>query len=221
MRSWLRHDQDTSQASNLSFSELRALSDEDLIVHLRAGRGDALTVLFDRYHRLVLHVALKIVRDVGEAEDVMQSVFMEIFKVAEQFDPERGNMKAWMLRYAYHRSMNRRKQLQARHFYTTAELEAVEDTVLSGPLGSAGLHEARQMIDRGLQALSPVQKRVLHLAYFEGMTMKEIATQTGETVGNVRHYYYRGLDKLRAHLLGDGQASEVGIPHREMGRAKA
>ena len=79
-------------------------------------------MLFDRYHRLVLHVALKIIHDVGEAEDVMQNAFMEIYKVAAQFDPARGTTKMWILRNAYHRSMNRRKQLQVRHFYASTDM---------------------------------------------------------------------------------------------------
>jgi RNA polymerase sigma-70 factor (ECF subfamily) len=206
---------------NLSFEGLRSLADEIVIAHLRAGHGDALGVLFDRYHRLVLHVALKILRDVGEAEDVMQNVFMEIYKVAAQFDPVRGTTKMWILRYAYHRSMNRRKQLQVRHFYASTNIDAIEDTLPTEGAGIPASHEAREVIQRGLQALSPVQKRVLHLAYFEGLTMKEIADQTGESLGNVRHHYYRGLDKLREKLSGADQGSEVRVARKELGNAKA
>jgi len=206
---------------NLSFDGLRALADEAVIAHLRAGHGDALGVLFDRYHRLVLHVALKILHDVGEAEDVMQNVFMEIYKVAAQFDPARGTTKMWILRYAYHRSINRRKQLQVRHFYANTDIAAIEDTLLTEAVDIPASHEARDVIQQGLQALSPVQKHVLHLAYFEGLTMKEIAEETGESLGNVRHHYYRGLDKLRDHLSEADQASAVRVVHKEVGDAKA
>jgi len=216
-----KDDSDIKEPCNLSFDGLRALSDEVVIAHLRAGHGDALGVLFDRYHRLVLHVALKILRDVGEAEDVMQSVFMEIYKVAGQFDPARGTTKMWILRYAYHRSMNRRKQLQVRHFYASTDIATVEDSLLTEGASISASHEARDFIHRGLEVLSPVQKRVLHLAYFEGLTMKEIAEETGETLGNVRHHYYRGLDKLRDHLSQANQASEVRVARKEMGDAKA
>jgi len=178
-------------------------------------------VLFDRYHRLVLHVALKIIHDVGEAEDVMQNVFMEIYKVAAQFDPARGTTKMWILRYAYHRSMNRRKQLQVRHFYASTDIAGIEDTLPIEAVDISASYEAREVIQRGLQALSPVQKRVLQLAYFEGLTMKEIAEGTGESLGNVRHHYYRGLDKLRDHLSEADQASEVRVARKELGDAKA
>jgi len=206
---------------DLSFDGLRSLADELVIAHLRAGHGDALGVLFDRYHRLVLHVALKILHDVGEAEDVMQNVFMEIYKVAAQFDPARGTTKMWILRYAYHRSMNRRKQLQIRYFYVNTDIAAIEDTLLTDGAASPASHEARELIQHGLQVLSPLQKRVLQLAYFEGLTMKEIAKETGESLGNVRHHYYRGLDKLRDELSEADGTNEVRIARKEMGDAKA
>jgi RNA polymerase sigma-70 factor (ECF subfamily) len=216
-----RDESNIKEPCDLSFDGLRSLADEFVIAHLRAGHGDALGVLFDRYHRLVLHVALKILHDVGEAEDVMQNVFMEIYKVAAQFDPARGTTKMWILRYAYHRSMNRRKQLQVRHFYANTDIAAIGDTLVTEGPGIPASHETREVIQRGLQVLSPVQKRVLHLAYFEGLTMKEIAEETGESLGNVRHHYYRGLDKLRDQLSETDQGSEVRVARKEMGNAKA
>lgn len=216
-----KDDSNIKEPCNLSFDGLRSLADEVVIAHLRAGHGDALGVLFDRYHRLVLHIALKILHDVGEAEDVMQNVFMEIYKVVAQFDPTRGTTKMWILRYAYHRSMNRRKQLQVRHFYASTDIAAIEDTLPMEAVDISASYEAKEVIQRGLQALSPVQNRVLQLAYFEGLTMKEIADETRESLGNVRHHYYRGLDKLRDHLSEAGQTSEVRVARKEMGDAKA
>ena len=81
------------------------------MAHLQAGRHDALAILFDRYHRLVLTVALRILREAGETEDFMQSVFLEIFRCAAQYDAAKGTAKVWILQYAYHRSFNRRQYL--------------------------------------------------------------------------------------------------------------
>ena len=74
------------------------LSDEDVMAQLRQGHPDALPILFDRFYRLVLNVGLRILHDPGEAEDVMQEVFFEIFNKAAQFDPARGSTKTWILR---------------------------------------------------------------------------------------------------------------------------
>ena len=93
------------------------LSDEDVMEQLRQGHPDALPILFDRFYRLVLKIALRILRDPGEAEDLMQDVFFEIFNKAAQFDSAKGSTKTWILQYAYHRSLNRRQYLALRNFY--------------------------------------------------------------------------------------------------------
>jgi RNA polymerase sigma-70 factor (ECF subfamily) len=184
---------------------MKDLNDDDLVAHLQAGHGDALAVLFDRYHRLVLSIALKIVRDPGEAEDVMQNVFLEIYRSAAQFDPARGTTKTWLLQYAYHRSINRRQHLTVRHFYKQTSIEDVENLMPdSGTLlGRFSNHELKHLLRQGLAALSRQQRQVLELASYDGLSMAEIASKTGETVSNVRHYYYRGLKKLRTLISGE------------------
>jgi RNA polymerase sigma-70 factor (ECF subfamily) len=75
----------------LPWAQLQRLPDEQLMARLQEGQSDALAVLFDRYQKLVLSIALKIVRDPGEAEDVTQIVFMDIYRAVAQFDPSKGN----------------------------------------------------------------------------------------------------------------------------------
>jgi RNA polymerase sigma-70 factor (ECF subfamily) len=110
------------------------------MAHLRGGCNDALAVLFDRYYRLVLSIALKIVRDPGQAEDVMQTVFLEMFRSAAQFDPVKGTTKVWILQYTYHRAINRKQHLNARKFYGQTDLEEVDTCVPEQPTFSAGSH---------------------------------------------------------------------------------
>jgi RNA polymerase sigma-70 factor, ECF subfamily len=181
---------------------LKGLSDDELMAQLEAGCSDALTVLFDRYHRLVLSIALKIVRDPGEAEDVMQSVFLEIFRSVAQFDPARGTTKVWILQYAYHRAINRRQHLNARNFYTQTDLEHIESRMpeTASTLGRFTQNELQHLLRQGLATLSGEQERVIELASSNGLSMKEIADKTGESVLNVRHHYYRGLQKLRSFV---------------------
>lgn len=205
----------------LAFSDLKKLSDEVLMAHLQHGHGDALAVLFDRYHRLVLNAALKVLRDISEAEDVMQNVFLEILRVAVQFDPERGTTKVWLLQYAYHRSMNRRQQLITRQFYTGTGLSEIEE-YLSAPCPNLlASMETRRQVKQALDALNPVQRRVLELAYFEGFSLREIAEKTNEALGNVRHHYYRGLAKLRVCLTEAATENRATLAHKEIADAKA
>ena len=76
-----------------NFAELERQDDEQLMLSLQSGYNDALALLFDRYHRLVFSIALKILRDRGEAEDVVQNVFLDIFRSVAQFDPAKGTTK--------------------------------------------------------------------------------------------------------------------------------
>ena len=187
-------------------AELKHLSDEHLMGCLRDGRGEALAVLFDRYEKLVLSIAMKIVRDPGEAEDVTQTVFLDIFRAVAQFDPGRGNTKVWLMQYAYHRAFNRRQHLQCRAFYKSTELEeAVESRhVVAHPTFGLSSTEAKELIRQSMAALSDTQKSVIEMACYEGLSMREIADRTGDSFANVRHQYYRGLKKLRSLISGEG-----------------
>lgn len=188
----------------LTFAKLKDLNDDEVMARLKVGCDDALAVLFDRYYRLVLSIALKIVRDSGEAEDVMQTVFLEIFKSAAQFDPSKGTTKVWILQYAYHRAINRRQHLNARKFYTQEDLEEVENRVLetAPSLGGFTHPELKHLLQQGLRTLNGSQKRVVKLASYNGLSMQEIADKTGDSLSNVRHHYYRGLQKLRSFVRG-------------------
>jgi len=191
----------------LSFEELAKIQDDALMAHVSSGHDDALAVLFDRYCRLVFKIALKILRDAGEAEDVMLNVFLEIHRAAAQFDPARGTTKVWVLQYAYHRSMNRRQQLVSRKFYVTEDISGVQESLVSPGYGALAPEETRRLIRQSLDSLNSSQRRVLELAYFEGLSMQEIADKTGDSLGNVRHHYYRGLQKLRVFLGASGKES--------------
>ncbi len=185
-----------------SLAQLERLNDDRLLSELQAGNNDALAVLFDRYHRLVFSIALKIVRDSGEAEDVMQSVFLDIFRAAAQFDPGKGSTKAWLLQYAYHRAISRKQYLNTRSFYSQESFDDAEDSLPQtySTLGQFAPGELRQLLKQGSETLNASQRQVIELASQEGFSFKEIAEKTGESLVNVRHHYYRGLKKLRSFV---------------------
>lgn len=196
---------------NVLYSELVSASDEALLAHLVAGHHDALAVLFDRYHRLVLNVARRILRDAAEAEDLMQSVFLEIFRCAAQFDSAKGTTKVWILQYAYHRSFNRRRYLNLRGIYEWTEDSVPEQrTPFANKTNSLGVLESARLVQQALGRLNKVQKRTLELAFYEGLTMRELAEMTGESLDSVRHHYYRGLEKLRSMLCETHEGARQG-----------
>jgi len=182
-----------------------------------------MSFLFKRYFRLVLGVSLNILRDLGEAEDLMQEVFLEIYRKPYLFDAKKGSVRTWILQYAYHRSFDRRQYLVVRKFYNShmdpSDLGELEPYY--SPNGWDGLtyEERNEMLKKAMTGLTEKQKQVLQLAYFDGLLINEIAERMGESYERTRGYYYRGLTKLR-HVLHESsveQRPEISKSSRAVG----
>lgn len=198
-------------AALLSPTRLRNLTDEDLMQALRMGCNDALAILFERHSALVFRIARAILRDDGEAEETVQRVFLDVYKAANQFNPDRGTFKTWLLQYAYHRTINRRQHLESNRFYSREELDELAPAELfyaSGHLLCLPPQELVCLVEQVLATLELRQRRIIELTYFEGFTAEEIARKTGDTPSSVRHNLYRGLAKLRSVLLQNSAAKE-------------
>ena len=172
------------------------LSDEELMRHARAGHQDAIAVLFDRYHLLVFDVAVRIVRDPAEAEDVVQNVFLDVFRAMANFDSRKGILKVWILQYAYHRALHRKRHLVSNHFYSWENLEAAVE-IGSGRPSWGELPETVRLAEQMLEKLKPHQREVVEMTYYEGLTAEEIAGRLGESPHAVRHHLQRGVAALR------------------------
>lgn len=183
--------------------------DEELMRQVHLGNGDALTMVFRRYHRLVFITAFRILRDLGEAEDLMQCVFFEIYRKAAQFDPERGTLSKWILQYAYHRSINRKNYLTMRHFYEEAENDNGNENGGWDTLVTAPAQHATQLSKEALAILDLHQRQIIELVFFGGLTLREIAEQTKQTYVSVRHHYYRGLKCMRDYLSAAAPVTET------------
>jgi RNA polymerase sigma-70 factor, ECF subfamily len=185
---------------------LQTLADPELVRLLVSGNQDAMTVIFDRYWRLVMSVALHILHDAGEAEDVAQIVFTEFYERAELFDPAKGNLRNWLLQYSYGRSFNQKRRLRSHGFFERVEVEEAERADGGTNPESASevsIQDAAILVHEIMPHLTNKQRHVIEKAFFEGMKLSEVASQTGEPIGNVRHAYYRGIEKLRSVLVGE------------------
>jgi len=188
------------------YTALAVMSDELVMTHLAGGNHDALAVIFDRYQRLVIRVAMQILRDPAEAEDAMQSVFIAILETAAKFDAARGTLRVWILQNAYHQALNRRRYLSLRGMYDTPPGDAAALVSLGSPTGMPAC-ESEHLIQQALTQLSIRQRETVELAFYDGLTMQEIAERTGQSYANIRHHYYRGLEKLRL-ILGDAKSGQ-------------
>jgi RNA polymerase sigma-70 factor (ECF subfamily) len=191
-------------------SHEREASDEELMERLCAQDSEALDHLFRRYGRLVMGIAFRTLRDHGEAEDTVQDTFLYIYRRAVLFDAQKGTAKAWIVQVAFHRSLDKKSYLARRGFYLGTEIDSTDDT-LSGNTDldrEVGGRLNRAKLEEAFAELPQEQRRTLELFFFEGMDMREIAGKLSESVGNVRHYYYRGLERLRKTAFVRGLRSE-------------
>jgi RNA polymerase sigma-70 factor (ECF subfamily) len=181
-------------------------SDEALLAQIGDRRREALAILFRRYARLVRGVAFRIVRDISEADDLLQEVFLFIHRKSGTFDSTKSTARSWIVQMTYHRAIDRRRHLQARHFYTQVDLnEAAEaiDSRSNGTERSEILYElvGDTTMQGLLDTLTEDQRNTLSLHFYEGYTFAEIAAKLDQSLGNIRNHYYRGLDKLRKQLF--------------------
>jgi RNA polymerase sigma-70 factor (ECF subfamily) len=186
---------------------IEALDDELLLERLRDSDREALAVLFRRYARAVRGIALRILQSESEADDLVQDVFLFLFQKPSVFNRERGSGRTWMLSITYNRALDRRKYLNSRHFYTNAEFDedfvrAPEEREERSSQGSL-LEEVlgRDVTANLNQRLSNEQLETIRLHIFEGHTLKETAGIMGQSLVNVRNFYYRGLERIRKTIL--------------------
>jgi RNA polymerase sigma-70 factor (ECF subfamily) len=183
------------------------VSDEVLLDRVGHGDKESLACLFRRYARLVRAVGYKILRDDSEADDLLQDVFLFIHQKSAVFDSSKSSARSWIVQMAYQRAIDRRRYLDSRHFYTQIDLEDVGNE-LSGPGARAGQYEnsIEDVLGRiGLRklfgVLSEIQRQTLGLHLLDGYTFEEIAAKLDQSRGNVKHHYFRGLEKLRKQIF--------------------
>jgi RNA polymerase sigma-70 factor, ECF subfamily len=183
-------------------------SDEALIARIRDHDEDALGLLFKRYARLVWSIAERILEDSAEAEDVMQEVFLHIYRKASIFDSAKGPPRKLIVFVAYQSAFTRRRYLRTRHFRggSDTEINAANGAIAAPSFYDESMeaHFGREGLRLAFADMSEDQRETLRLHFFEGYTVNEIAVKLGQAQGNVKHHLYRGLDKLRRRLPHKG-----------------
>ncbi len=167
-------------------------SDVALLASIAAGEQQAMAVLFDRYGGMIYSVALRVLNDTGRAEDLMQEVFLQLWREPGRFSSGKGSLGAWLAVVARNRAVD---VLRGRK-----PSDSVDDVVLASRVDVAGEVEHNILMGkvRGLMKVLPAeQKRSLELAFFEGLTHAEIAERTGDPLGTVKSRIRAALGSLR------------------------
>lgn len=190
-------------------------SDEELMALLQRRDLGALEALYDRHHRIALALAYRVVGDFEAAEDVVQETFLSAWRQSSTYHRDRGRVRAWLLSIARHRAIDRIRR--ARPPGQLTELDpSVVDPRATDVLEAAEASVRRDRIVQALMTLSDEQRQAVELAYYGGLTHKEISEQTGLPLGTVKGRMRQAMDKLRlalADLAPDegGTACTTGI----------
>jgi RNA polymerase sigma-70 factor (ECF subfamily) len=172
----------------------------DLIRQVANQDRDAFSQLYDRFSSLVFTLAMRMLRARSDAEDLLQEVFVQVWRQAQSYSAQRGSPEAWIINIARSRAIDKIRSIRRmeKSFVLTDDPARAEssDNVES----SAADSEARMAMNSALANLPDTQRKVLELAYFDGLTQTEIANRLAEPLGTVKTRMRSGIQRLRDML---------------------
>src|SRR5580704_481212 len=175
-----------------------------LIARVAAGDRDAFSRFYDLLAPVAFGMIRRVLRDQEAAAEVLQEVFWQVWREASRYDPKRGSPEAWVVMRAKARAIDRLRSIRRRDRTFVAPLdESVarrDDEPAENP---AVLAEERGLVQKALAQLPEPQRRVIELAFFDGLTQSEIAARLGEPLGTVKTRARLGLERLRGAMKGE------------------
>ena len=166
--------------------------DAMLVSAIRSGDEHAMEQLYDRYSSIVYSVALRVLGNTAAAEDVLQEIFMQLWRSPDLFDASRGSLPGWLAVITRNRAIDslRKRKLETN---ITDVVVSIEPDLVTG----ADWNRALEKIRAALRSMPAPQRSALELAFFDGLTHTEIAEKTGEPLGTVKTRIRSGLVALR------------------------
>jgi RNA polymerase sigma-70 factor, ECF subfamily len=189
--------------------------DEVLLRRIAAGESEALSLLYDRYERVVYSLLCGILKNTDDAEDIMQEVFAQVWKKADTYDASFGSAKNWLLRIAHNRAINQLRSKASRERSQRVPLGDLELTSAGADLTTVNevlQNDEAIHLNSAIEKLPLEQKSLIALAFLEGLTHSEIASHTSLPLGTVKTRIRSGLMNLRkqlSHLAADYPISSV------------
>ena len=181
------------------------ITDTDLLHAIASGDEGALARLYDQYRLILFGLLVRILNSREEAEDILQEVFLQVWRRAADFDETRGKPFTWLVTLTRSRAIDRLRQLGARQRLATSAAEDQPEEA-SDALKETFRSEQREIVKGALAGLPEEQRYTLHLAYFEGLTQSEIAAKLDAPLGTVKTRMRSAMTKLRSVLANQSEA---------------
>jgi RNA polymerase sigma-70 factor (ECF subfamily) len=189
---------------------MQHVPDSALVERIMAGDEGALEALYDRYAGLLFAMLVRILRDTSAAEEVLQDLFLQLWRGAARFDASRGSLPAWLLVIGRNRALSRLRGKERREILADSEEFSIEAVPSSGNLeDEAARAQLMQRLRGAMEALPPEQREAVELAYFEGMTQTEIAERTKCPLGTVKSRVRAAMQTLK-QLFDDESTRQSG-----------
>lgn len=176
-------------------------TDAELVTRLQSGQQQALAILYDRYVGLVYSVSFKILQNQQEAEDLTQEIFLTFWK-QNRFDPNRGALSSFLGLLTRSRAIDKIRKGNTSHKFLEKWQKIIsEGSITTLPLEEASQEEQRDKLQQALEQLPEIQRTVLKMNYFEGLSQAKIAQTLNLTLGTVKSRSRQGLTQLKKLLL--------------------
>ena len=186
---------ETARSFDRSAEKMKTVDDASLLARIRSGDQEAMTILFDRYGTMVYSVALRVLKDASEAEDLMQEIFVQVWKNPGAFAFGKGSLGGWLAVVTRNRSIDALRRRRP--------MEPVELFALPSPVNLASEAERNALLAKvrgAMDSLPGEQRKSVELAFFEGLTHSEIAEKTGDPLGTVKTRIRLALTTIRKAL---------------------
>jgi RNA polymerase sigma-70 factor (ECF subfamily) len=180
---------------------LKFKDDGDLVERLKRRDPQAMAVLYDRYGRLTYSIILRVVRNEAAAEDLVQETFFRIWNRVNAFDQSKGALGPWILTVARNRAIDHLRSIQGKTNESAFELERMEHPALFQDLESGILNMDRvKVLGQAFTKLTPNQRMVIELAYYEGLSQTEMSERLKQPLGTVKTWVRTALKTLREEI---------------------
>jgi len=187
------------------------MDDPDLVDLMAVGNAQALETLYDRYSRIVFSFALRILGDPASAEELLQEVFFRAWQLASRFSANRGSFVTWLLSITHNMAIDeiRKRQRRPQRADSADPVLMLANVTDTGPSVEeyAVLSSWREQIAEAMRELPDSQREAIEMAYFQGLTQREISEQLGQPLGTIKTRMRLGMRKLREFL----ENREVGL----------